>query len=201
MNLHVWCNSALCLAWSCQCIKVSVYTWLDLLAVNLCNKWLWITADTVITGGIVLTRKRHWLFMCGVVMMLRSLSLNIPEQDVWHFSDDFFCIFMKKCYVFWFKSYILWCHHISSHSRLRFLWLSVFVNNPGDIFRYAASTETTVTHSSWYHLNTLRARQNGFQFPDDSFNRIFVNANVWILFKISLKFVPKSPVNSIPALV
>ena len=38
-------------------------------------------------------------------------------------------------------------------------------------------------------------------FPDDIFKRIFLNENVWILIKISLKFVPKGLINNIPALV
>ena len=50
-------------------------------------------------------------------------------------------------------------------------------------------------------LNTLRPRQNGRHFPDDIFICIFLNENAWILIKISLKFVPKGPVNKIPALV
>ena len=48
-------------------------------------------------------------------------------------------------------------------------------------------------------LNTLRLRQNGRHFPDDIFKWIFFNENVWILIKISLKFVPKGPINKIPA--
>ena len=31
--------------------------------------------------------------------------------------------------------------------------------------------------------------------------RIFVNENIWIPIKISLKFVPKGSINNIPALV
>ena len=50
-------------------------------------------------------------------------------------------------------------------------------------------------------LNTLRPRQNGRHFADDTFNRIFVNENVRITIKFSLKFVPKAPINNIPALV
>ena len=50
-------------------------------------------------------------------------------------------------------------------------------------------------------LNTLRPRQNGRHFADDIFKRIFLNENVWIPIKISLKFVPKGPINNIPALV
>ena len=50
-------------------------------------------------------------------------------------------------------------------------------------------------------LNTLRLRQNGRRFADDTFKRIFLNENVGISIKISLKFVPKGPINNIPALV
>ena len=35
---------------------------------------------------------------------------------------------------------------------------------------------------------------------DDIFNRIFLNENVWILIKISLKFVPKGSIGNKPAL-
>ena len=50
-------------------------------------------------------------------------------------------------------------------------------------------------------LNTLWPRQNGRHFADDIFKCIFLNENVSIAIKISLKFVPKGPINNIPALV
>ena len=50
-------------------------------------------------------------------------------------------------------------------------------------------------------VNTLRPRQNGCHFADDIFKCIFLNENVSIAIKISLKFVPKGPINNIPALV
>ena len=50
-------------------------------------------------------------------------------------------------------------------------------------------------------INTLGPRQNGRHFPDDIFKCIFLNENVWISIKISLNFVPRCPVNYIPALV
>ena len=50
-------------------------------------------------------------------------------------------------------------------------------------------------------FNTLRRRQDGRQFPDDIFKRIFLNENEWISFKISPKFVRKGPINNILALV
>ena len=50
-------------------------------------------------------------------------------------------------------------------------------------------------------INTLRPRQNGRHFADDILNRIFVNENVRVSTKFSLKFIPKGPINNIPALV
>ena len=50
-------------------------------------------------------------------------------------------------------------------------------------------------------LNTLRSRQNGPHCEDDIFKCIFVNEDVWIPLKILLKFVLKSPIDNIPALV
>ena len=52
-----------------------------------------------------------------------------------------------------------------------------------------------------YCVNKLRPRQNGRHFADDTFKHIFLNENVRISIKISLKFVPKGPINNIPALV
>ena len=50
-------------------------------------------------------------------------------------------------------------------------------------------------------VNTLRPRQNGRRFADDTFKHIFLNENVRISIKISLKFVPKGPINNNPSLV
>ena len=50
-------------------------------------------------------------------------------------------------------------------------------------------------------LNSLRPRQHGRHFTDDIFKCIFLNENIWISIKISLKFVPKGSINNISALV
>ena len=52
-----------------------------------------------------------------------------------------------------------------------------------------------------HRINTLRPRQNGRHFADDIFKYIFLNENVWIPIKISLRFVPEGWINNIPALV
>ena len=64
-------------------------------------------------------------------------------------------------------------------------------------------TDFKVPQDQWGNqciLNTLRPRPNGRRFADDIFKRIFFNENVWIPIQSSLKFVPKGPINNIPAL-
>ena len=55
----------------------------------------------------------------------------------------------------------------------------------------------------WYQsfINTLKPRQNGRHFADDTFKCIFLNENEWTSLKISLTFVPNVRINNIPALV
>ena len=63
------------------------------------------------------------------------------------------------------------------------------------------SVKRPVMFTSSQCVNTLRPRQNGCQSPDDVSQCNFLNENVWIPIKISLKFVPKGPINNITALV
>ena len=46
-------------------------------------------------------------------------------------------------------------------------------------------------------INTLRPGQDGRHFPDDIFKCIFLNENDRIPIQISLKFVPKGPINGL----
>ena len=50
-------------------------------------------------------------------------------------------------------------------------------------------------------FNTLKPSQDGRHFPDDIFRCIVLNENTWIAINISLSFVPKGPIDNIPALV
>ena len=67
----------------------------------------------------------------------------------------------------------------------------------------------SIAHALEFHLsctnpsifNTLRLRKNGRHFADNPFKRIFLNETLRISIKISLKFVPRGPINNIPALV
>ena len=67
---------------------------------------------------------------------------------------------------------------------------------------------TVVTNDRYQHdsqritgVNTLMPRQHGRHFADDTFKPIFLNTNIQISIKMSPMFVPKDPINNIPALV
>ena len=45
------------------------------------------------------------------------------------------------------------------------------------------------------------SKQNGRHFADDIFTGIFVNEKFCILIKVSLKLVPKGPIDNMSALV
>ena len=49
-------------------------------------------------------------------------------------------------------------------------------------------------------INRLRLRQRGHHFTDDIFKCIFLNEDILIVIEISVKFVPKGPINNIPTL-
>ena len=69
------------------------------------------------------------------------------------------------------------------------------------LHRLLLDTATSHVDLAQLKFNTFRPRQNGRLFADDTFKRIFLNENVRISIKISLKFVPKGPINNNPALV
>ena len=52
-----------------------------------------------------------------------------------------------------------------------------------------------------YSLNTLRPRQMDAISQTTFCKCIFLNENVWIPIQIWLRFVPKGPINNIPAMV
>ena len=96
------------------------------------------------------------------------------------------------------------------------IWIDVFLLHPSDIvyiyiyiyiYHISGSTKRSTpvsflqVQTNVRSVNTSRQRQNGRHFADDIFKCIFLNENLWISIKISLKFVPKGPINNIPALV
>ena len=100
------------------------------------------------------------------------------------------------------------CFHSQGHTLLcKWLWRCTTTELENSYFWTMTSVNLECT-PAWFattlvgnRFNTLRPRQNGRHFSDDIFKCIFVNENVWISIEISLKFVPKSPINNIPASV
>ena len=78
------------------------------------------------------------------------------------------------------------------------LFLIMGLYQTGDI-PLSEPMQALLTRLQW--VNSLRPRPNRRHVADDIFKCIFLNENVWIPIKISLKFVPKGPINNILALV
>ena len=77
-------------------------------------------------------------------------------------------------------------------TRIYTIYISVSQNEPDTLI-------VMWPDHQWF--NTWRPRQHGRHLPDDIFKCIFLNENVWTSIQISLKFVPKGPIDNIPALV
>ena len=85
---------------------------------------------------------------------------------------------------------------LSNPSNLPCLFKKIHLNMlPANLFSH--NCHLFRSHS----VDTLKPRQNGRHFQDVIFKYIFLNQNVRIPINISLKFIPKGPINNIPALV
>ena len=68
----------------------------------------------------------------------------------------------------------------------------------------AAISQTTISNAfSWMKIymnfnEHIEAETNARHFPDDIFQCIFLNENVWISINISLNFVLRGQINNIP---
>ena len=78
-----------------------------------------------------------------------------------------------------------WCRQATSHY-LSQCW-------PSSMSPYG------VTRPQW--VNSSPPEQNGSHFVDDMFKRIFLNENIWISNKSSLKYVHWGPIGNMSALV
>ena len=103
----------------------------------------------------------------------------------------------------WINNYCIWGKFSQHTSKQSQIFNSL---GPGDAYMHQSLhcwlPESTIPLSGPIRqINILRPRQNGCHFPDDIFKWIFLNENVWISINISLKFVPRGPINNIPTLV
>ena len=98
------------------------------------------------------------------------------------------------------EGYILWAFLVVFTHKC-YIKLQLLVNMNKSIWNWVTLSWSISVGGSLGYVNTLRPRQNGRHFADDIFKCIFPNENIWISIQFSPKFVPKGPINNIPALV
>ena len=137
------------------------------------------------------SKRGHWMHM--------GCTANIIIKDIIHI----FVSISKNVHILLEQGHCkCWLQHqpthdMVSHSQAQY-WLLRYI---GWYHWWYTVMSGIMPHARIQPFNTLGPRQNGHYFPDNIFNCIFLNENVWISVKISLNFVPKGPINNILALV
>ena len=131
---------------------------------------------------------------------------------IWQVMECPLWAFCNKMNVLW-RSFNECIHHCTDSIRLSIsstiqttkFWDFIKVSSATKLTIFQSNTPPDETIPFWRDpknlINTLRPRQNGRHFADDTFKRTFMNEIARISIKISLKFVPKDLINNIPALV
>ena len=78
------------------------------------------------------------------------------------------------------------------------IWVPIIISHISQALCYPSIPNTCTSHKIF---NSSHPWQNGCRFTDDIFKSISLNEKAQISIQISLKFVPKHPINNIPALV
>ena len=137
----------------------------------------------------------------GITCLLMPGWCKKPgHQQLWYWLPSWRNILVlepEEYYIWKFSLVILLCDFIHIY-----YLSSVYIMN-SFIFYLIPIILLFIYYCSVYGscLDTLRQRQNAQHFADGIFTWIFLNGNVWISIKISLKFVPKGLYNYFPALV
>ena len=94
------------------------------------------------------------------------------------------------------------CHLLPQSDCLSICFCGQLVQHNVQLASFIRAALRLISQCTWIfstkHLNTLRPRQDGRHFADDTFKHIFLNKNVRISIKISLKFVSKGSIDNIP---
>ena len=146
----------------------------------------------------------YWCIIHTVTSMTRVIGCNWPfDTIVYNSGDRSTCVeamsstgWLRCCCSVYFELIVT-----PEYSRPAHLYIREFppITKADDELLGMTSNIPPHTHTSF--LNTLRLRENGRHLADDIFKCIFLNENAWIAMKISLKFVPKCPMNNSTALV
>ena len=133
-----------------------------------------------------------WTQMNYKFQTFQDLQLSSKINSKHHI---YFCIY-SVLYIIKFVSFFTIPHRIGDRLFLCVLHAEIMIS-----FHIYKSNTSCHQACKQQHFDTLRPRQNGCHFSDDLFKCIFLNENDLIPIQISLKFVPLSPIDNIPALV
>ena len=147
-----------------------------------------------------------WLYLnIGILWMwcasVQCLSISHSQFSTLDFGNNH-SVFIK---AIWrskqtlFLSYT-W-YRYASHSANCLIRYKIYEIVNVTLDRRVWRTQEVAPNTVEWPINTLRLGQNDHHFEDDIFKCIFLNENAWIFIQISLKFVPKSQIKNIPALV
>ena len=154
-------------------------------------KFCWLNVDVFRLGGV-----QYFVFQYFVVTFGKCDCLkvsNIEEQDCPKANEAT----MTNIVHDQTSTVMTYCDHSKKHNKadsVHYVWNRMYLYIMEETVKICVGCVCGC-------FNTLRPRQDGRSFADDDLKCIFLNENVWIPIKISLKFVPKDPVNNIPALV
>ena len=170
----------------------------------------------MITTSIQYDNREHTKWIYASVCVLYNLPKGISHRVIWMLNslwlNDVLCWYSSGLTL----AHVIVCSTTAPSHYLTQSWFTikgVLWHSPESTFK-ASARATTLNHGfqnytfeisaispRHWSINTLRLRQNGHNFPDNIFRWIFLNENVWISINISLKFVPRGPINNIPTLV
>ena len=137
----------------------------------------------------------YWVTFCWITILWLSVGI--------HFGRNISCsenslVPPRQQAVTWTNvdTFLWWNMEYLGYNDVR---VPVLVTNRATTMWVILASLTDKTVQGY--IKSLRLRQNGHQFLDNIFKCIFLNENILILIKISLKFMLKHPINNIPALV
>ena len=139
------------------------------------------------------------------LVIVLQFSLQLARHDI-KFTDNFLAFpsenTINQCFEVVVANIFIWDGFCIRPSPEVWRHAGSPVTEELSLMRSLMSEERYLRPSRWETcLNSLRPRQNGRLFADDTFRRIFLNENIRISTRDSLKFVPKGLINNIPALV
>ena len=149
-------------------------------------------------------RISQWIYTWRTICCaLRWLNINRFYTDVLrllHLHCDNVTVPLEQPRGMWEDTSWWYNHNTTTHNTT----VTVPLEQPRGMWANTSwwyNHKTTTHNTTVCTFNSLRPRRNEQHWADDIFKRIFFNENVWISIKISLKFVPKGPINNIAALV